>query len=119
MTEFKFSAEFSGSYPTRCSGTWSLYCNGLPIAVPEDKRNRSMETFGSYDSWSFGESWGEEWESYTDGDLYEEWIEDNIPWVSRMLESHNILANAETFRSVYDAFQSDDFRNGSCGGCIL
>lgn len=93
----KFKAEWSGHYPTLCFGKWTLYKNEKDIShlIPDKLREKTMYTFGKYQSWHF-----------------EEWIDKNRYWL-------NAICDCETdYKRVFKAFQKSDFRTNSCGGCI-
>ena len=106
-------ARWSGSYPTLCFGHWTLLIDGEDVSekIPEDLREGSMNTFGTYQSWHF-ENWMEVFESYDDGLLCDEWIEENDYWLKDITDDYSVK------EEIYDAFNSEDFRSGSCGGCI-
>lgn len=102
-------AIWTGGYPNLCCGTWMLYINGndFSLLIPEEKRSSPMDTFGVYQSWHF-EDWEEVFEDYEDGLECEEWIAAN-PWVQKLPASPI---------DIFYAFQAQDWRHGSCGGCI-
>lgn len=106
--------KWSGSYPCLCSGEWSLYIDGKNYSsvIPENLRSSEMDTFGAYEKWYFNKDWSEEWESYEDGLTVDQWIKKNIAWLRKL------PLNSEQYHDVYTAFQANDFRMGSCGGCI-
>ena len=102
-------AKWSGEYPCRCSGEWSLFIGGINYShmIPENLRTSHMNTAGTYQEWHFVD-WVEQFEDYEDGLEFEEWIAEN-PWV------HDLPAS---LFDIYLAFQAEDFRPGECGGCI-
>lgn len=102
-------AKWSGCWPTLCFGEWTLEVNGVDYThlIPKELRKSSMNTFGTYQSWHF-EDWLEVFEDYEDGLYFEEWYEHN-PWVD---------AIPATPIEIYTAFAENDWRAGSCGGCI-
>lgn len=106
-------AIWNGEYPCLCSGYWTLYVNDIDVSdkIPEELRCEPMDTYGTYDSWDFN-NWEEEWTSYNDGLSKYEWIQKNDDWLSE------IVSNYDEKESIYYAFQSSDWRYGSCGGCI-
>ena len=112
-----FEASFSGSYPNRCSGKWTLTYDGLPVVIPSDHVHCEKGTRGTYSSWHF-EDWMEVFEDYEDGLTCDEWIAANKGWVDEMFSQHNIEISYKNYSDLYTAFQSDDWRHGSCGGCI-
>lgn len=107
-------ARWSGSYPTLCFGHWTLLIDGEDVSekIPEDLRDRSMNTFGTYWSWHFNDEYIEEFDSYEDGMHCDEWIEENDYWLKDITDDYSVK------EEIYDAFNADDFRAGSCGGCI-
>ena len=102
-------AKWTGSYPCLCSGRWELTIDGVNFTdvIPPELRTKPMNTFGEYQSWHF-ENWIEVFESYVDGLPFECWIKEN-EWVN------NLPCNPF---EVYLAFNENDWRHGSCGGCI-
>ncbi len=107
------TAYWSGSYPCLCYGEWTLQVNGNDVShlIPEDLKNGSMNTYGEYQSWHF-EDWIEMFESYCDGLACNEWIDENKYWIDV------ITTDMETQEEIFYAIQKEDFRPGSCGGCI-
>ena len=79
--------------------------------IPEDLRDSEMGTYGTYQSWHF-EDLTELFDSYEDGLECGEWIEVNKGWLD------TITTDYETQREIYEAINAEDFRAGSCGGCI-
>jgi predicted SAM-dependent methyltransferase len=106
-------AKWSGSYPCLCYGEWTLKVDGKDVSkkIPKDLRKKSMNTFGTYQSWHF-ENWLEVFEDYTDGLHCEDWIEENDYWLNEITTENDVKI------LIYQAIQSCDFRSGSCGGCI-
>lgn len=71
-----------------------------------------MNTYGTYQSWYFDENMSEVFEDYTDGLECEEWIEANKEWLDGISEDISVQ------RDIFMAINAEDFRSGSCGGCI-
>lgn len=69
-------AEWSGSWPCLCAGWWRLTVNGVDCTnkIPYQKRNKPMDTYGTYSRWFFGDHWDEQWEEYEEGLEADEWI---------------------------------------------
>lgn len=103
-------ANWSGSYPNKCSGEWKLYVGGVDYSylIPEDKKRTHMNTAGTYTEWHFDENWHEVFEDYEDGLEFDEWLIENS-WVQKV----PALA-----LDIFLAFQDEDWRYGQCGGCI-
>jgi hypothetical protein len=107
-------AKWSGGYPKLCRGEWSLFVDGEDKShlIPDSLRGNSMLTHGTYMSWRFGSGWDEVWEEYEDGKYEDEWIAENIDWLSQM------SGDPEIHSQIFRAIQEEDFRPNSCGGCI-
>lgn len=106
----EYETKWTGRYPSLCHGEWSLYKDGKKLNVYIPFQNNDASTYGLYQSWHF-EDWLEVFESYEDGLNAEQWIEEYQDW----LES---FAPEEDWEDIYYAFQMNDFRMGSCGGCV-
>lgn len=106
-------ARWSGSYPCLCFGEWTLKIDGKDVSkkIPEDLRKSSMNTYGTYQSWHF-EDWMEVFEGYDDGLDCGEWIEENAYWLNTIAGDYSVQ------EKIYHAINAEDFRSGSCGGCI-
>ncbi len=107
-------AKWSGAYPARCCGTWTLTVNGKNETdkIPKELINSPMETYGTYRSFSFDDDGCDEWEEYEDGLKEDEWIEKNKEWLAK------ISASEDVQKEIYRAFANADWRHSSCGGCI-
>ncbi len=108
-----FDVKWTGSWPCLCSGEWVILKNGMNVSasIPEDLRNNEMGTAGTYSSWHFESDWSEVWEDYEDGMEEAEWIAAN-PWIA------SICDNDAEKSELFHAIQCEDWRHGSCGGCI-
>lgn len=106
-------AKWSGSYPCLCFGEWTLKVNGKDVSdkIPNELRKSSMNTIGNYQSWHF-EDGLEVFEDYADGLKCEDWIVENKEWLDSI--STDISIQIEIFLAI----NAEDFRSGSCGGCI-
>lgn len=106
-------AKWSGSYPCLCIGKWTLIVDGEDVSekIPEELRNTDMGTFGTYSSWHF-EDWMEVFNDYVDGSVCEDWINENKYWLKTITSDESI------YPGIFDAINKEDFRSGSCGGCI-
>lgn len=106
-------AKWSGHYPCLCYGKWTLEVNGVDVSmyIPEELRDGSMDTYGTYQRWYF-ENWIEHFEDYEDGLMCDEWIEKNKYWLDLITDDINVQME------IFDAINARDWRHGSCGGCI-
>jgi hypothetical protein len=105
-------ATWSGRGPCLCSGEWTLTIDGHDYTnmIPKELRNDCMRTAGVYETWYFGgdSGWEACWETYDDGMDFSEWEQHN-PWINDIPAPNEL---------IFEAFQKEDFRQGSCGGCI-
>lgn len=110
----EITAKWTGVYPCLCDGEWKITIGGEEVELPKDVRHGHMNTYGSYAEWYFGgdSGWEEQWEYYEDGLTYEPWVKENS-WWTRDLH----LTDTE-LHALYDAIAAEDWRTGSCGGCI-
>lgn len=111
--------DWTGSYPNLCSGKWIITIDGIKLTGIE------KEEFGTlneeYSSWHF-ENWSEVFESYEDGMDLDTWIQvlktDDINGLHASLQRHGIKITDELLSELYKKIQGQDWRQGSCGGCI-
>lgn len=110
----EIKAEWTGKYPSLCCGHWKLFIDGKDVSniIPSELRESPMDTEGIYSNWYFGEEWEEIWESYRDGKPVMEWIEQNDYWLSIITD------DIEVKQQLFYAIKEQDWRSGSCGGCI-
>lgn len=113
-----FKAEWTGEYPNLCSGEWIVTFNSEPVKLPESIKGSSMNTYGEYTSWYFTDGWDEKTEYYEDGLCTNEWIEQNQDLIEEVFMENGIPLTEENMKDFYLAFVDQDFRHGSCGGCI-
>lgn len=120
-----FKVEWSGGYPNLCSGEWTIFYNDIKLTIPvqdEDsyynRRTEDMGTAGEYSRWYFDENYSEETEYYQDGLECGDWIVDNKDWLDEMFDEHKIPKGFFTYHQLFKAIQEQDWRSGSCGGCI-
>lgn len=107
-------ANWSGSWPCLCHGLWTLEVDGVDVSdkIPEDIRGVHMGTYGTYEEWHFDEHYSEVFEDYDDGLEEGEWIAENDYWLDTITHDYNVKSQ------IFKAIQEQDFRAGSCGGCI-
>ena len=109
-----FEVEWTGGWPCLCIGEWIIRKHGVDVSkyIPEHLRCSSMNTTGTYSEWYFDENYLEVFEDYEDGLELPEWIVDNDNWISQICDT------VEEKEELFEAIQSQDWRTGSCGGCI-
>lgn len=106
-------ANWSGSCPCLCSGEWTLEVNGVDVSIhiPEELRESPMNTNGTFQTWHF-EDWAEVFEDYDDGLDGYEWIAENKYWLDLITDNYDVQME------IFYAISKQDWRYGSCGGCI-
>jgi hypothetical protein len=117
MSNKNFNVEWTGAWPALCYGEWIIHYDGKKLELPEDIRTDDMGTYGNYSSWHF-EDWQEVFEDYDDGLDEGAWIEKNNHWIKPLFESNNIPLTDENLNDLYYEISANDWRRGSCGGCI-
>lgn len=106
----EWDARWSGCWPNLCSGEWTLYRDGEKVDVEIPFQGTPADTFGVYSRWYFV-GWIENFEDYESGMEAEQWCDCYGDWLSS-------FAPEEEWEAVYEAFQCEDWRYGSCEGCI-
>ena len=103
-------AQWTGAYPCLCFGTWKLFVNGNDVSyvIPADKADVPMDTLGTYPFVGFDG----EVTAYTSGMDCAEWCKENQKWLSE------ITTETEEQAMIFRAFQLQDWRRHSCGGCM-
>ena len=107
----KWATEWTGHYPCLCSGEWKLFKDGVEVPCFPPFNCNPANTLGVYESWHFDENYCEVFEDYVDGLDCVAWCEENAEWLAT-------LTNKEEWPAIYEAFRTNDWRHGSCGGCI-
>lgn len=115
---YKLEVEWTGSYPCLCSGEWIIKYNDIELKVPNHYKTRDMCTLGEYSRWYFNEDFEECEENYINGLDEVDWIYDNYNWIKRMFDKENIVVTDELLSELYNKISEQDFRDGSCGGCL-
>ena len=115
--------EWTGSYPCLCHGKWIIRYKGQELNVPKDKKYDHMNTGKTYlDAMTYEYDYFYP-ENYHDPEYYDgleedEWIQHNIEWIVPMFHEFNITVTAEILSNLYKQINKQDWRSGSCGGCI-
>lgn len=107
----KYYAEWSGRYPCLCSGEWTLFIDDKPCKVEIPFQNDCADTFGTYEEWHFDENWCEVFDDYECGMQCDDWCNEYRDYLEK-------VAPKSDWPLVFGAFQANDWRHSSCGGCI-
>ena len=111
-TDNPFTANWSAKGHTLCLGHWTITYKGLPVTLPNAKKENHMDTYGIF-SWLFPDD-----EDYAEGLIFADWLDENADWMLATFEQHTIPFDEEHLNWFYDAVNKEDWRCGSCGGCI-
>ena len=109
----RWEVRWSGGGWSLCSGIWELFHDGQKVETKIPFQGEPAYTHGTYAMWTFGgdSGWDEEWDEYEDGEGCDEWCDENREWLAT-------FAPEDEWEEIFLAFQAEDFRPGSCGGCI-
>lgn len=111
MSDHTFDITWTGAWPALCCGHWVVKKDGEEIPCPFE--DCDANTWGNYPMWYFDEVYLETWEEERfEGLQKEAWIEEYKDWLSKVSD------DPEDWSIIYDQFQAQDFRRGTCGGCI-
>ena len=112
MQNNPFKVSWSAKGNTLCLGHWEISYLDLPVVLPRARRDQDMGTENIYNYLD------PDYELYREGLNEDDWIVENIEWLSDMFIEHNIPLEEEIIRAFYQAVNKEDWRCGSCGGCI-
>jgi len=110
--ENPFKATWSEQGHTICLGHWEISYQGRPLRIPGARLDQDMGTYGIY-SFLFPDD-----PEFAEGLEEEEWILENVDWLTDLFISEDIPVDEQHFRWFYQAVNAQDWRCGSCGGCI-
>lgn len=105
-----WTTSWSGGYPNLCYGEWTLFKNGVEVRTDIPFQGEPADTYGTYQRWYFA-NWMEEFEDYDDGLDEGSWIKEYEDWLKT-------IASESEWGYIYQAFNENDWRYSSCGGCI-
>ncbi|WP_288677280.1 hypothetical protein [uncultured Aggregatibacter sp.] len=107
-----FKAEWTAKGHTLCLGHWNIRYNDIPLDLPTERRDKDMGTRNIYNFIDPKD------ELYLEGLDESDWILANIDWLSDLFIQYDIPLEEKYMRAFYQAVNSEDWRCGSCGGCI-
>ena len=110
--ENPFRAVWSEQGHTICLGHWEIRYRGEPLDLPSERQTEDMGTFGIF-SFLFPDD-----PEFAEGLEEEEWVLENIDWLTELFHANGIPVDEEHLRWFYHAVNNQDWRCGSCGGCI-
>ncbi len=107
-----FSARWTAKGNNICLGHWEISYRHHALQLDAERRDNDMGTYGIY-SFIFPDD-----EMYADGLPENEWIIANLDWLTHLFIAHDIPTDASHMRWFYQAVNRDDWRCGTCGGCL-
>lgn len=111
----KIEVQWTGGGWTLCNGEWLIAVDGIDISehIPNSIRTSSMYTYKTtFDSCAYEyDPDGEV--TFTDGLKFNDWIHENMWWIGELP-----IIEPEDYPLLYALIQENDFRQGTCGGCI-
>ena len=123
LSNANIDVQWNGEYPNLCSGEWNIKIDDMLLPIPENSIGSDMGTPGEYDTWSFDENYSEVFDSYLSNGSFKKWIKDN-EWLEYGIECLGIAYDLDIkfkekdLKRIYNVIKENDFRSGSCGGCI-
>lgn len=107
-----FSAQWTAKGNNLCLGHWEIHYQGQALSLDAARRDNDMGTYGIF-SYIYPDD-----EEFAEGVPEDRWIEENADWLSELFAAHGIPDDEARMRWFYQAVNAQDWRCGSCGGCI-
>ncbi len=107
-----FTARWTARGNNICLGHWEIAYLDRPLSLDAGHREHDMGTYAIY-SFIFPDD-----EMYAEGLREDDWIAANLDWLALLFVTHGIPADEAHFRAFYQAVNKEDWRCGSCGGCL-
>lgn len=107
-----FQARWTRKGNNLCLGQWEIrYCERL-LELPAARRDNDMGTLGIYNFMDPDDP------EFTDGLSEDDWLLTNMEWLADLFAASDIPIDEQHMRWLYQALNAQDWRCGSCGGCI-
>lgn len=107
-----FSARWTAKGHNICLGHWEISYAGQPLPLDAARRQEDMGTYGNF-NFLFPDD-----EDFFEGLNEDDWILKNVDWLADLFADHDIPIDEEHMRAFYRAVNRQDWRCGSCGGCM-
>jgi hypothetical protein len=107
-----FTARWSATGNNLCLGRWEISYRGKPLKLEGDRFEKEMGTYGIF-SYIFPDD-----EDLAEGLAEDDWVLANVDWLSALFAAHDIPLDEQHLRWFYQAVNPQDWRCGSCGGCL-
>ncbi len=110
--ENPFCATWSRSGNLLCHGHWIIIWQGEAVTLPEARQEKDMGT------WAIYSIIDPEDETFAQGLPEDDWIIDNVDWLTDLFFDHAIPLETDSYRQFYQAVNKQDWRCTSCAGCM-
>lgn len=107
-----FEAQWTVKGSNLCLGQWQISYMGKRLELSAERKKNDMGTYAIY-SYIYPDD-----DCYAEGSPEEAWISENRDWLTELFIQHGIPTDDAHFRWYYQAVNQQDWRCGSCGGCI-
>lgn len=107
-----FTARWTATGNNLCLGEWEIHYQGRRLLLDADRRDKDMGTFGIF-SYIFPDD-----EDFAEGLDEDEWVQANAGWLGKLFAANDVPSDEEHLRWFYRAVNRQDWRCGSCGGCL-
>lgn len=107
-----FSARWSRGGNLLCHGHWIISWHEKPLELPESRREKDMGTWAIYSIIDPDD------ETFAQGLAEDEWIIENVEWLTDLFFDCDIPLETENYRFFYQAVNRQDWRCTSCAGCM-
>lgn len=118
LEKYPLKVVWTGKWPCLCRGKWVIEYDGKSLKIPDYRIYKDMNTNGIYSFWHFTDNYDVEYEDIESGLDCDEWIESNREWIEKMFKDAGIKVTEELLTQLFEQINSQDFRMGTCGGCI-
>ncbi|AWH88252.1 hypothetical protein [Limnobaculum parvum] len=112
MNTNPFIARWGRSGNLLCHGEWHITYFDRPFILPENRRDKDMGTYGIYYIID------PENDMFAEGRDEDDWILENIDWLADCLVDNGLPIDETHIRFFYQAVNPQDWRCGSCAGCM-
>ncbi|KMV33737.1 hypothetical protein [Franconibacter pulveris] len=110
--ENPFIAAWSRNGNLLCHGHWIITFAGKPVTLPQRWQDKAMGTWGIYSIID------PEDETFADGLEEDEWIVENVEWLTDCFFENHIPPEEDNYRFFWRAVNRADWRCTSCAGCM-
>lgn len=110
--ENPFTAAWSRGGNLLCHGHWIISWQNTALTLPETRREKDMGT------WAIYSIIDPEDETFAQGLKEDEWIIENVDWLTDLFFDAGIPLEAANYRYFFQAVNPHDWRCTSCAGCM-